>query len=250
MAGKKNRKKDEQKEIAQEESAGSKLLTFLIVFVIVVIWLALFGVLIKLDVGKFGSEVLYPVLKDVPVVNKVLPAAEGEQQPEGYTNIDEANEKIRALEQELASLKNTSTASADEVQELKAENERLKKFEEQKLAFDQRVKEFDEQVVYSDKSPELSEFQKFYEEIDPDNAAELYKQVVQDVQASEKVKKQATMYAKMEPAQAASVLETMSGNLDLVASILDNMSESKSADIMANMAPETAAQITTKMTAK
>lgn len=250
MAGKKNRKKDEQKEFAQEESAGSKLLTFLIVFVIVVIWLALFGVLIKLDVGKFGSEVLYPVLKDVPVVNKVLPAVEGEQQPEGYTNIDEANERIRALEQELASLKNTNTASADEVQELKAENERLKKFEEQKLAFDQRVKEFDEQVVYSDKSPELSEFQKFYEGIDPDNAAELYKQVVQDVQVSEKVKKQATVYAKMEPAQAASVLETMSGNLDLVASILDNMSESKSAEILANMTPETAAQITTKMTAK
>lgn len=250
MAGKKNRKKDEQKEFAQEESAGSKLLTFLIVFVIVVIWLVLFGVLIKLDVGKFGSEVLYPVLKDVPVVNKVLPAVEGEQQPEGYTNIDEANERIRALEQELASLKNTNTASADEVQELKAENERLKKFEEQKLAFDQRVKEFDEQVVYSDKSPELSEFQKFYEGIDPDNAAELYKQVVQDVQVSEKVKKQATVYAKMEPAQAASVLETMSGNLDLVASILDNMSESKSAEILANMTPETAAQITTKMTAK
>lgn len=250
MAGKKNQKKDEQKEIAQEESAGSKLLTFLIVFVIVVIWLALFGVLIKMDVGKFGSEVLYPVLKDVPVVNKVLPAVEGEQPPEGYTNIDEANEKIRALEQELAALKNTSTASADEVQELKAENERLKKFEEQKLAFDQRVKEFDEQVVYSDKSPELSEFQKFYEEIDPDNAAELYKQVVQDVQASEKVKKQAAVYAKMEPAQAAGVLETMSGNLDLVASILDNMSESKSADILANMTPETAAQITTKMAAK
>lgn len=250
MAGKKNRKKDEQKEIAQEESAGSKLLTFLIVFVIVVIWLALFGVLIKMDVGKFGSEVLYPVLKDVPVVNKVLPSVEGEQQPEGYTNIDEANEKIRALEQELASLKNTSTASADEVQELKAENERLKKFEEQKLAFDQRVKEFDEQVVYSDKSPEISEFQKFYEGIDKDNAAELYKQVVQDVQVSEKVKKQATVYSKMEPAQAAGVLETMSGNLDLVVSILDNMSESKSADILANMAPETAAQITTKMTAK
>lgn len=250
MAGKKNRKKDEQKEFAQEESAGSKLLTFLIVFVIVVIWLALFGVLIKLDVGKFGSEVLYPVLKDVPVVNKVLPAVEGEQQPEGYTNIDEANERIRALEQELASLKNTNTASADEVQELKAENERLKKFEEQKLAFDQRVKEFDEQVVYSDKSPELSEFQKFYEGIDPDNAAELYKQVVQDVQASEKIKKQATVYAKMEPAQAASVLGTMSSNLDLVASILDNMSESKSAEILANMTPETAAQITTKMTAK
>ncbi len=37
MAGKKDKRKKEKNEIAQEESAGSKLLTFLIVFVIVVI---------------------------------------------------------------------------------------------------------------------------------------------------------------------------------------------------------------------
>lgn len=249
MADKK-KKKDKKKDIAQEESAGSKLLTFLIVFVIVVIWLALFCVLIKLDVGNFGSEVLYPVLKDVPIVNKVLPAVEVEDQPEGYTNIDEANARIRELEGQLAALQSTNTASADEVQDLKTENERLKKYEEQQLAFEQRVKEFDEQVVYNDKAPELSEYQKFYEAIDPDNAAQLYKQVVQDVQESAKITKQATIYAKMEPAQAATALETMSGNLDLVASILDSMTESKSAEIMANMSPETAAQITTKMTAK
>ncbi len=250
MAGKKDKRKKEKNEIAQEESAGSKLLTFLIVFVIVVIWLALFGVLIKLDIGNFGSEVLSPVLKDVPVVNKILPAEEGDVQPEGYTNIDEANARIKELEQQLASLQNTNTASADQVKDLTAEVERLRKFEEQQHAFEQRVKEFDEQVVYNDKAPELSEYQKFYEGIDPDNAAELYKQVVKDEQYAAQIKKQATMYAKMEPAQAASVLETMSGNLDLVASILDNMTESKGAAILASMTPETAAQITTKMSAR
>lgn len=250
MARKKDKEKDQQNEIAQEESAGSKLLTILIVFVIVVIWLALFCVLIKFDVGHFGSEVLYPVLKDVPVVNKVLPSVEGEQKPEGYTDIDAANARIKELEKQLADSQNSGTASAEEVKDLKTENERLKKYEEQQRAFEQRVKEFDEQVVYNDKAPELSEYQKYYESIDKDNAAELYKQVVQDVQQSMKITKQSTLYSKMEPAQAASVLETMSGDLDLVAAILDGMSESKSAAILANMAPETAAQITTKMTAK
>lgn len=250
MAKKKNKEKDEQNEIAQEESAGSKLLTILIVFVIVVIWLALFCVLIKFDVGHFGSEVLYPVLKDVPVVNKVLPSVEGEQKPEGYTDIDAANARIKELEKQLADSQNSGTASAEEVKDLKTENERLKKYEEQQRAFEQRVKEFDEQVVYNDKAPELSEYQKYYESIDKDNAAELYKQVVQDVQQSMKITKQSTLYSKMEPAQAAGILETMSGDLDLVAAILDGMSESKSAAILANMSPETAAQITTKMTAK
>lgn len=65
---KKDKKNKDNKEYAQEESAGSKLLTFLIVLFIVIIWLVIFGVLIKFDVGNFGSEVLYPVLKDVPVV--------------------------------------------------------------------------------------------------------------------------------------------------------------------------------------
>lgn len=67
-------KKDKNKEnkVSTDESTGSKIVTVLIVLVIVVIWLAIFGVLIKLDVGNFGSEVLYPVLKDVPVVNMIL----------------------------------------------------------------------------------------------------------------------------------------------------------------------------------
>lgn len=250
MAKKDKNKKDENKDIAQEESAGSKLLTFLIVFVIVIIWLAVFGVLIKLDVGKFGSEILYPVVKDVPLINKILPEREEDKPANAYTDIDEANAKIRELEQQLAALNSTNSASADEVAELKAEVARLQKFEEQQKAFEQRVREFDEEVVYADNAPDISEYQKYYEQIDPDNAAAIYKQVVEDLQYSAKVKKQATMYSKMEPAQAAGILQTMSGDLDLVASILDNMSESKSAEILANMEPETAAQITTKMTSK
>lgn len=73
-------KKDKKKsqDNTMEESMGSKLVTALIVIVIVAIWLLIFGVLIKLDVGNFGSSVLTPVLKDVPVLNWIparIPAA-------------------------------------------------------------------------------------------------------------------------------------------------------------------------------
>ena len=47
--------------------------TAIIAAFIVVIWIAIFALLVKLDVGGFGSSVLYPVLKDVPVLNKILP---------------------------------------------------------------------------------------------------------------------------------------------------------------------------------
>ena len=234
MAGKK--KKDKNVEVAQEESNGSKLLTILIVIAIVLIWLGIFGVLIKMDVGNFGSEVLAPVIKDVPVINRILPKSEEDTQTLAYTNIDEANAKIKQLE--------------DEVSQLKKEVERLKKFEEQQKSFEQRVKTFDENVVYNDQAPDISEYKKYYEEIDPDNAASIYKDVSKDLIYSDKITKQATMYGKMDPEKAAAVLETMTGDLDLVASILDSMSESKSSAILAEMTPETAAQITTKMTAK
>ena len=87
-----------------EDSAGSKLVTALIVLVIVVIWLFIFGVLIKLNVGNFGSDVLYPVLKDVPVLNWVLPEVEGNETAEEsgeYDNLTEANARIKELENQL-----------------------------------------------------------------------------------------------------------------------------------------------------
>lgn len=248
MARKK--KKDKNVEVAQEESGGSKLLTILIVIAIVLIWLGIFGVLIKMDVGNFGSEVLAPVIKDVPVINRILPDDGSNSQTNGYTNIDEANARIKQLENELASLKSTNSASADEVTQLKKEVERLKKFEEQQKSFEQRVKKFDENVVYNDKAPDISEYKQYYEEIDPDNAAAIYKDVVKDLTYTAEITKQATMYSKMDPDKAAVVLETMTGDLDLVASILDSMTESKSSAILAAMTPETAAQITTKMTEK
>ena len=101
-------KKDKNKEnkVSTDESTGSKIVTVLIVLVIVVIWLAIFGVLIKLDVGNFGSEVLYPVLKDVPVVNMILPEPAQNQSDTStskeYDNLTEANARIKELESQLA----------------------------------------------------------------------------------------------------------------------------------------------------
>lgn len=244
------KKKNDNPDVVQEEGAGSKVLTFVIVFLIVIIWLAIFGVLIKFDVGNFGSEVLAPVLKDVPVVNWILPKQEEEVDPSLYTNLDEANAKIKELEKQLATANDSKTASKDEVNELKSEVERLKKFEAQQSAFEKRVKEFDRNVVYNENAPAIEEYRKYYEEIDPDNASAIYKEVMKDIQYSDKIKKQGVVYAKMDAKKAAAVLETMSGDLSLIASILDTMTESKSAAIIQEMSPEIAAQITTKMTRK
>ncbi len=248
-------KKDKQDKIENpnEEGTGSKIVTALIVFIIVIIWLAIFGVLIKLDVGNFGSEVLYPVLKDVPVLNMVLPntsddSGDGTSSKE-YDNLKEANARIKELESQLAATSSSDSANSDEVKDLKAEVERLKQFEDNQKAFAEQVKQFDENVVYNDKAPDTEEYKQYYEQIEPDNAEKIYKEVCKDYQYSQEVKDQAEMYAKMEPANAAAILEEMTSDLNLVASILDSMQTSKSALILQNMSTTVAAQITTKMTA-
>lgn len=247
MAKKDN--KDEQ-EVKNDESAGGKFITILIVLVIVIIWLAIFGVLIKLDVGNFGSEVLYPVLKDVPVVNMILPTPaekEGGEEKE-YDNLAEANARIKELESQLAASKSADSANSSEVEELQAEVNRLKKFEEAQSSFAKRVQEFDENVVYNDKAPDTEEYKTYYEGIEPDNAEKIYKEVCQDYEYSQEIKDQADTYGKMEPASAAAILSEMTNDLSLVAKILDSMQPSKSALILQNMTPTTAAQVTTKMT--
>ena len=65
-----------QEEQLGEDEIGGGFPVFLVTALIVVVWVAILCLLIKLDVGGFGSSVLTPVLKDVPIINKILPAAE------------------------------------------------------------------------------------------------------------------------------------------------------------------------------
>ena len=92
-------------------------------------------------------------------------------------------------------------------------------------------------------------YKKYYEEIEPDNAEKIYTEVCKDYEYSQEIKDQADAYGKMEPASAAAILSEMTNDLTLVAKILDSMQTSKSALILQNMKPTTAAQVTTKMTA-
>ncbi|MCR5095057.1 MAG: hypothetical protein K6B72_13900 [Lachnospiraceae bacterium] len=55
------------------EDVGSGFATFVITLLIVFMWLAIMALLIRLDIGGLGSQVLAPVLGRVPVINKILP---------------------------------------------------------------------------------------------------------------------------------------------------------------------------------
>jgi flagellar motility protein MotE (MotC chaperone) len=237
-------KKDDKKE-------GNKILTILIVLLIVIIWLAVFTILIKLDIGGFGSGVLRPILKDVPVVSMILPNESDSQLAQennyDYKSLPEAIAKIKELEQTIDDMSTTGTTDAETIAELKKEVERLKVFEDNQTAFEEKVKDFDKNVVFNDNAPSIEEYQKYYESIDPTNAAALYQQVIEQLQYSDAIKAKADIYKNMDPAAAAAVFETMTADIENVANILLSMKPKESAAIISAMDPVVAAKITKKM---
>jgi len=241
-------KKDKTKE---NESGGSKLVNAVIVLVIILIWLAVFAFLIKLDVGGIGSNILYPVLKDVPVVNKILPSPSEEMQASEdnykYTTLKSANERIQELESQLEAQGGTTAANSDYIANLEAEVRNLQKYKDQMDDFDKRVAEFNEKIVFNDNAPDISEYRSYYESIEPENAEKIYRQVMQRERYNEKAKELATYYANMEAESAAQVMSEMDEDLDLICDILQNMSEKQAAAILQAMNTEYAAQITKKI---
>ena len=232
----------------EEESSGS---VFAVTFVIVLIWVAILCLIVKLDFGGFGSNVLTPILKDVPVLNLILPTntdvAVDEETSEsygGYDNLKDAVAYIKELELELERAQSAESTSTDEVAQLKAEVERLKTFEDSQVEF-QRIKtEFYEEVVYSEKGPGIEEYKKYYEEMDPATAEYLYKQVIQQIEESDEIRDYAKAYSAMKPKEAAAIFEAMTDNLDLAARILNVMEAEDRGKILGVMDPEIASRLT------
>lgn len=246
--------KQRAKELSDQEARldgdeGSGISVFFVTFVIVIIWVAILCLLIKLDVGGFGSGVLAPLLKDVPVVNKILPedntaTVDEEDSYGGYTSLREAVDYIKELELQLEDAQASSSVDSEALAELRAENERLQTFEDAQVEFERIKTEFYEEVVYAEKGPGAEEYQKYYQTIDPTMAEYLYKQVVQQQEADKEIQDYAQTYAEMKPAQAAGIFEEMTDELDLAAKILKQMSAEDRGKILGAMDAETAARLT------
>ena len=245
----KQRAKEISAQEAELEDEGGGISAFFITVILVIIWIGILCRLVKLDVGGFGSNVLAPVLKDVPVISKILPAesvvsTDDEEAYGGYTSLKEAVDYIRELELELAQAQSASSMDSEEMEELRAEVERLQTFEDKQVEFDRIQTEFYNEVVYAENGPGPEEYQKYYELIDPTNAEYLYKQVVTQLQQDAKLSDYAQAYAAMEPEAAAKIFESMTNDLDLVAKILNQMNAASRGNILANMDAEVAAKVT------
>ncbi|MCI5741978.1 MAG: hypothetical protein SO445_11145 [Lachnospiraceae bacterium] len=235
----------------EEESTGSKIAVFLVTLIIIAIWVAILGVLIHFDVGGFGSTVMQPILKDVPYINKILPKTEEEENKDSdkypYKNLDEAIAYIKELEKELADAKDSNSENDAYVADLESQAAQWQEYKANEAKYEEEKAKFYEEVVFSDQAPDINEYKKYYESIDPENAEALYKQVVEQQQEDEQIQDYVKAYSQMKPKQAAAIFDTMTDDLELVAKILSAMNADARGDILGNMNTDTAAKVTKLM---
>lgn len=233
--------------VEEQETVGGKLIVAVATIVIIAIWLGILALLVRLDVGGFGSTVLYPILKDVPYVNKILPevrADEAENEDYPYTTLEEAIARIQELEGELDSVQQANKDGGSQIEELQSQVRKLQKYRDNEAEFEALRQEFYEEVVFGDKAPDIAEYQKFYAAINPDNAEVLYKEVVEQQEYDSKVDDYVKTYSSIKAKEAAAIFNSMTDNLSLVKRILEKMSASSRGDILAAMNQDTAAKLT------
>ena len=235
-------------ELADDDEGGG-FGTLIATIMIVMVWLAVIVVIIKLDVGGFGSKVLTPILQDVPVLNRILPGNPvlETNDPEsygGYTSLVDAVDYIKQLELELERAQTSINEKDEEITELKANVIRLQEFEQKQLEFQRIKNEFMEEVVYAENGPGPEEYRKFYEAADPSTAELTYRQLIIQQQEDQQIQDWASAYTQMKPKQAASIFENMTDELDVVARILRSMDVESRGSILGVMDSETAARLT------
>ena len=248
-ARKRAKELENQERELDEQIDGTNASVIVVTIFIIVIWLGILCLLVKMDVGGFGSNVLAPMLKDVPVINKILPNETDiektkEKSYGGYSSIKDAVDQLNQLEKQLEQAQNSNTAYAEQIEALKAEVQRLQTFEKNQVEF-QRIKEqFYEEVVYAENGPGAQEYRAYYEGMDPTTAEALYKQVVQEEAVNAKMRDYVATYSNMDAKSAAKILGAMTDNLDLAAEILSNLPAASRGSIMGEMDPAVAARIT------
>ncbi len=233
------------------ESGGSKIAGVIILILALTTFFSVMALLIKCDVGGFGSKVLRPVFKDVPVIKEILPPPSDEEvaieSDYPYDTLEKALNQISVLDAAIGSKDAEIVSLNDRVKELEAECARLAAFESNQTEFEQEKKEFYDEVVYGESAPDTDTYIEWYNSLDAEYAEKVYREIIEAKQVDQEILDLASAYESMDAKDAAKILESMKNDLDTVALILNNMSASSRGKILAEMDPEFAAIVTKKL---
>lgn len=214
--------KKQKKEMEEEldelkgDTIGGKITAFFILLLLLFILLGGFVGLIKLNVGNFSSNVLAPIMSDIPVIKYVLPK-DLQTQPTSTQTTSEAAAAKAASEKAAAKAASETAAKAASEAESKAASEAA--------ASEAAAKAASETAASEAAAKAASEAAALKDYVDT--------------------------YSKMDSKVAASVFDNMMANQSgLVVKILQNLTSQKRADIMSNMKVDNVSQLTVLMQQK
>lgn len=234
----------------EKKEGGMKGTGILIIILLITTFLSVMALLIKCDVGGFGTSIR-PALKNIPVIKWILPEASDEEvaieNDYPYDTLEEALAQVAVLDAANASKDAEIVSLNDRVTELEAEVVRLTAYETAQTEFEQEKNEFYNEIVYGESAPDTDTYIEWYNSIDAEHAEEIYREIIEANQADEEIVELAEAYEAMEPSAAADILESMDDDLDTVALIMNNMSAEGRGKVLAAMEPEFAALVTKKL---
>lgn len=242
---------DQAADLDDDEGGGFGI--FIITVLIIIMWLGIMCLLIKLDVGGFGSNVLKPIIGNVPYLNMILPSEEDTATNSAVAGSGDSatggavdSAYVTKLEKALQEAQSQNSSYSSSIEKLQAEVDRLTPFEQEQSTFNDERNQFYEEIVYNDNAPDASAYASYYAMIEPDAAASIYAGVVAAQVDDDEVTKYAATYSSMKPKQAAAIFDAMD-DLTLVARILKQMSADDRGAILGLMDTTVADKVTKLM---
>lgn len=223
-----------------EEKSDNKLITIIFAILTILVWLAIFCVMVKMDVNGFGSNIMRPIFKDVPIINLILPDASDEELVEEqnlpYRNLSEAMDYIRDLELQIQGYQEENVEQESQITELQSQVSRLEIFEKNQVAFQEEKEAYYQEVVLDNGTEMMNSFQQWYEKMDPETAEKIYRQVIERVEQLKLADEFVSTFEEMDAAQAAAIFMEMSGDLDTVVKTLRSLNADTRSGILSAIA--------------
>lgn len=213
-------KKEMQEELDElrGNTAKGKAVCVLVFFVLIGLLLGTFVGMVKLDIGGVASDVLAPVIADVPVLRSILPA-----------EMQKKNTSELAAEQK----QQEAAAAAEQAAEEEAAAEEAA--EEEAAAEEQAAEEAKAEA----EAERAAEEEAAEAEAEAEEAAAEEAKALQDY---------VDTYSAMKPKDAAKVFDSMMPDQeDLIVRILENLTSNQRAAILSKMGVANAAILTEKM---
>ena len=214
---KKKREMQEELDELKGNTAKGKAICVLVFFVLIGLLMGTFVGMVKLDIGGVASEVLAPVIADVPVLRSILPMEMQKKNASELAAEQKQQEAAAAAEAEQAAEEEAAAeAAAEEAQQAAAEEAAAEAEAEQAA------------------EEEAAEAEAAAEEAAAEEAKALQDYV--------------DTYSAMKPRDAAKVFDSMMPDQeDLVVRILENLTSDQRAAILSRMSVANAAILTEKM---